>query len=119
MLEEVIGGYMRIIWMLLLCVLCSNALCHEKDAVTDADIMHLGKTHGVNVQVLRDYVQSYNFKCPQELTEYKLESLLLSFDDYTELSIMNESHEKQWREIYIEARAGITCFSQGVMSKAY
>lgn len=95
------------------------AIAESEDAISDYDLDTLASSYSVEVDVLRDYVESYNFKCPEAITEYKLESLLVSFDDYTEVSIMVESHRQGWRDIYVEARAGITCFSDGLMSKAY
>lgn len=90
-----------------------------KEEIPLETLQNLSKSHDLSLKVLQDYVYSYNFKCPQVLGEYQLEAIILSFDDYTELSIMMESHKENWRDIYIEARSGITCFGDGQISNAY
>lgn len=89
------------------------------EGLSEAQLLDMASEHELNFQVLMDYVESYDFKCPQELTEYRLEAVILSFDDYSELSIMMESNQQDWRDIYLQARSGITCFGDGLVSKAY
>lgn len=89
------------------------------DGLSKTQLHNIAAEHELNSQVLMDYVESYDFKCPQALTEYRLEAVILSYDDYSELSIMMESHQQDWRDIYLQARSGITCFGDGLVSKAY
>lgn len=89
------------------------------EGLSKKQLHNIAVEHELNTQVLMDYVESYDFKCPQELTEYQLEAVILSYDDYSELSIMMESHQQDWRDIYLQARSGITCFGDGLVSKAY
>lgn len=112
--------YSRLSLFLIVSVCSVVAVATNTDEEISEEVLSgLAQSHDLNVDVLKDYVNSYNFKCPEVMNEYKLESIVLSFDDYTELSIMMESHREQWRDIYIEARSGITCFSEGVVSNAY
>ena len=106
----------RAMWLVIL--MAASVFSHA-DEISSATMANLSKLYSLDATVLKDYVDSYNFKCPQALDEYKLESIILSFDDYTELSIMMESHKENWRDIYIQARSGISCFAQGHISKAY
>jgi len=106
---------MRII---ILCGLLWSAVSWA-DSLSESMLRDMAGEYELNPRVLMDYVESYNFKCPQELTEYRLEAVILSFDDYSELSIMMESHQQDWRDIYLQARSGITCFGDGLVSKAY
>jgi hypothetical protein len=87
--------------------------------LSEKQLKAIAAEHELNAQVLMDYVESYNFKCPQELTEYRLEAVILSYDDYSELSIMMESNAEGWRDLYVQARSDITCFGEGLVSKAY
>jgi hypothetical protein len=82
-------------------------------------IVSLGNDFGVRVEVLNDFKASYDFKCPSTLTEAQLISLLNDENEDHELSVMIESDRLSWRDIYLEARSGISCLSQGAISKGY
>ncbi len=88
-------------------------------SIDDAAISDLAKRYNIQRSVLNDFVDSYNFKCPQELTSENLISILNTEDDDTELSVMLESDRLEWRDIYVEARAGISCLHQGIVLKGY
>lgn len=73
----------------------------------------------VDVKVLQDFVDSYNFKCPAEITVEQLSQMLDHVNEDTPLSVMLESSKMDWRDIYVEARSGIECLTPGVVSKGY
>jgi len=83
------------------------------------EIKALSQQYKVAHSILSDFVGSYNFKCPAEITGPQLTGLLNRLDDDTELSVMVESTRLQWRDIYVEARSMITCLTQGQVSKGY
>lgn len=83
------------------------------------EIKALSQQYRVAHFILTDFVASYNFKCPTELTRSQLTGLLNRLDDDTELSVMVESNRLQWRDIYVEARSMIVCLTQGEISKGY
>ena len=85
----------------------------------EGDLKSLAQQYQVNHGVLSDYVNSYNFKCPEEVTQPQLTGLLMRLHEDTELSVMLESDKMQWRDIYVEARALIGCFSKGEISRSY
>lgn len=88
-------------------------------SIDDATLSELAKRYNIQLSVLNDFVDSYNFKCPQELSTENLISILNTEDDDTELSVMLESDRLAWRDIYVEARSGISCLHQGIVSKGY
>jgi hypothetical protein len=82
-------------------------------------IVSLSNDFGVRLEVLNDFIASYDFKCPSTLTEAQLISLLNDENEDHELSVMIESDRLSWRDIYLEARSGISCLTQGAVSKGY
>lgn len=92
--------------------LVANAISEETELQT------LAEQYQVNHAVLSDYVNSYNFKCPTEVNTTQLTSLLTRLNEDTELSVMLESDKMQWRDLYVEARALIDCFSEGEVSRS-
>jgi len=85
----------------------------------EENLQALAKQYQVNQVVLSDYVNSYNFKCPNEVTKPQLTGLLTRLDEDTELSVMLESDEMKWRDLYVEARSLIACFGEGKISSSY
>ena len=69
--------------------------------------------------LLEDFVNSYNFKCPDVITEQQLRAMLLDKYADHELNIMIESEHLKWRDTYVEARSNIMCLTTGVVSKGY
>jgi hypothetical protein len=104
---------------LLLLVIIQPAFSKPLTLLKPAEITQLSVQYEVPVTVLTDFVASYNFKCPSEITPAQLKSLLSRLDDDTELSVMLESHRLQWRDIYVEARGLISCLTPGNVSKGY
>ncbi len=100
-------------------VQAEDAQVQPQVQLTPADINQLAAQYNLTPAVLTDYAESYNFKCPQELDVATLEGVIKNMDDFSELSIMQETHEKEWRDLYVESRAGITCLTDGVVSNAY
>jgi len=86
---------------------------------TQGDFKILADEYRVSSVVISDYVKSYNFKCPDELTSTQLTDLLSRLDEDTELSVMLETDEMQWRDLYVEARSLIGCFTKGDISRSY
>ncbi len=86
---------------------------------TEGSLQTLAEQYQVNQAVLSDYVNSYNFKCPDELTSPELTDLLSRLNEDTELSVMLETDKMQWRDLYVEARSLIGCFSKGDISRSY
>jgi hypothetical protein len=82
-------------------------------------IVSLSNDFAVRIEVLNDFIASYDFKCPSTLTEAQLISLLNDENEDHELSVMIESDRLSWRDIYLEARSGISCLTQGAVSKGY
>jgi hypothetical protein len=82
-------------------------------------IKSLSNEFEVKIDVLDDFISSYDFKCPSTLTEVQLKSLLMDEYGDHELSVMIESDRLGWRDIYLEARSGISCLTKGVVSKGY
>ncbi|MEH6348065.1 MAG: hypothetical protein V7785_23410 [Bermanella sp.] len=92
--------------------LMANAISAEENLHT------LAEQYQVSHAVLSDYVNSYNFKCPDEVNTAQLTSMLSHLNEDTELSVMLESDKMQWRDLYVEARALIDCFSEGEVSRS-
>ena len=86
---------------------------------TQRDLQTLAEQYQVSSVVLADYVNSYNFKCPEEVTPTQLSNLLTRLNEDTELSVMLETDKMQWRDLYVEARSLIGCFSEGEISRSY
>ncbi len=63
------------------------------------EIKALSQQYQIAQSILVDFVGSYNFKCPAEITRPQLTGLLNRLDDDTELSVMVESSRLQWRDI--------------------
>lgn len=101
---------------LTLCVFLMPAFAQQDST---AQIKTLSHQYQVEHSVLEDFVQSYNFKCPAEITRPQLTDLLDRLDDDTELSVMMESNRLQWRDTYVEARSTIACLTQGEIFKGY
>lgn len=96
-----------------------QAVAEAEQSMDETTLEDLANRYNIQLSVLSDFVESYNFKCPQELTSQNLISILNTEDDDTELSVMLESDRLEWRDIYVEARAGISCLHDGVVSKGY
>ena len=73
----------------------------------------------INRSLLEDFVNSYNFKCPDVISEEQLRAMLLDKYADHELNIMIESKYLNWRDTYVEARSNILCLTTGVVSKGY
>ena len=97
-------------------VLSANQEESQRIALKISDI---SQEFSIKPTLLSDFVESYNFKCPEEISEPQLRSLLN--DKYAEhqLNIMIESDKLDWRDIYVEARSGISCLTEGMVSKSY
>jgi hypothetical protein len=93
--------------------------CLANASSTPGDLQTLAEQYQVSSIVLVDYVNSYNFKCPDEVTSTQLTNLLTRLNEDTELSVMLETDKMQWRDLYVEARSLIGCFSEGAISQGY
>lgn len=92
---------------------------HSHDALSNDGLTLMAGAYQVDVTVLQDYVESYNFKCPSEISVEQLSQILDHLDEDTPLSVMLESAKMDWRDIYVEARSGIECLTPGSVSKGY
>ncbi len=86
---------------------------------SDIDVSALATQYHTSINILKDYISSYNFKCPQPLKHQQLVWLLTEGPYDSELKVMVESEEMSFRDIYVEARASIPCMTKGQVSKAY
>lgn len=103
--------------VLVLFVTSSNV---NSDPVFTSDVvLSLSKEYSVKASLLSEYIESYNFKCPNEINELQLRSLLKDRYADNQLNIMIESDNLDWRDIYVEARSDITCLTDGTVSKGY
>jgi hypothetical protein len=95
------------------------SLSVSADIKSNQLIRSLSNEFEIKIDVLDDFISTYDFKCPSTLTEAQLKSLLM--DEYAdhELSVMIESDRLGWRDTYLEARSGINCLTKGVVSKGY
>jgi len=107
------------LWILFQPALANNSAQQTLQSLPPKEIKALSQQYQVAHSILVDFVGSYNFKCPAEITRPQLTGLLNRLDDDTELSVMVESTRLQWRDIYVEARSMITCLTQGEVSKGY
>lgn len=89
------------------------------DLIDSANIEFLAEMFYIKPEVLSDFVQSYDFKCPKTLTQQELVGILSLEDDETELSVMQESEKLGWRETYLEARSKIECLHEGIVSSPF
>jgi hypothetical protein len=105
--------------VLLLFIIIQPVFSETLTLLKPSELTQLSLQHEVPIMVLTDFVASYNFKCPSEITPLQLKSLLNRLDDDTELSVMVESHRLQWRDIYVEARGLISCLTSGSVSRGY
>jgi len=87
--------------------------------VNQAQLAFLAEMFQIKEEVLTDFVQSYDFKCPQALSHQDLVNILSMDEEETELSVMQESEKLGWRDIYVEARSNIECIHEGLVSNAY
>lgn len=99
--------------------LSAQALGQDPSEIDTKILNNLAEQYNVKLSVLEDFSQSYNFKCPQTLTANDLVTILNTEEEDTELSVMIESDRLQWRDIYVEARSGISCMHDGLVSKGY
>jgi len=104
---------------LLLFIMIQPAFGEPAQQLKPAELTQLSQQYEVPTKVLSDFVGSYNFKCPSEITPGQLKTLLNRLDDDTELSVMVESSRLQWRDIYVEARGMIACLTPGEISRGY
>ena len=86
----------------------------SNEAVSD-----LSKEYSIKSTLLAEFIESYNFKCPDEINETQLRDLLKDRYAENQLNIMIESDNLGWRDIYVEARSDITCLTDGTVSKGY
>lgn len=96
-----------------------QAFSQNPAEIDKAILQSLASQYNVALSVLEDFVESYNFKCPQEISATKLVGVLSSEAEDTELGVMIEAERLQWRDIYVEARSGISCLDAGIVSKGY
>lgn len=102
-----------------------SGLIHASDVISSdeyltlEDIKALSKTYSKPEPVLMDYFSSYNFKCPKPLLNGQMVWLLTKAPYDSDLNIMIESTEMAFRDVYVEARAGIQCLTKGQVSNAY
>ncbi|MGK0444223.1 MAG: hypothetical protein ACJA1U_001154 [Bermanella sp.] len=96
-----------------------QAFSQNPTEIDKATLQSLASQYNVALSVLEDFVESYNFKCPQEISAAKLVGVLNSEAEDTELGVMIEADRLQWRDIYVEARSGISCLDAGIVSKGY
>jgi len=107
------------LWIIFQPALADNSAQQIPQSLASEEIKVLSQQYQVAHSILVDFVGSYNFKCPTEITRAQLTDLLNRLDDDTELSVMVESTRLQWRDIYVEARSTISCLTQGEVSKGY
>ncbi|WP_396589314.1 hypothetical protein [Bermanella sp. R86510] len=99
---------------------CGLALAAPVASVhADINTGKLGAEYSVGSELLADFVQSYNFKCADEITEAQLRELLNNLDQDSDLAIMVEADRMDWRDLYVETRSAIECISSEVVSKGY
>ncbi len=115
---------MKQLTALLLCIIIQPAFAESPaeqttQSMTAHEIKNLSQQYQIVHRVLADFVESYNFKCPSEITRPQLTALLNRLDDDTELSVMVEGNRLGWRDIYVEARSMIGCLTHGEISKGY
>jgi len=87
--------------------------------VDQAKLEFLAEMFQVKLEVLSDFVHSYDFKCPKSLSHQDLVTILSMDEEETELSVMQESDKLGWRDTYLEARSNIECIHEGVVSSPY
>jgi hypothetical protein len=87
--------------------------------LTNDSVLSLSKEYSVKASLLSDFIESYNFKCPDEISEPQLSSLLKDRYADNQLNIMIESENLNWRDIYVGARSDIVCLTEGSVSKGY
>ena len=87
--------------------------------MTPSHIQAMAKKSGKPASVLLDYVESYNFKCPSPVNEEQLNWLLKEAPYDSELNIMVESKDMEFRDVYVDARSSIRCLTEGQVSNAY
>ncbi|EAT13697.1 hypothetical protein HF888_09670 [Bermanella marisrubri] len=95
-------------------LLSSNAM-----AESDLDLSAKANAHGLELSVLQDFVQSYDFKCPDPISEQELNQQLATLDEESDLAIMIEADRMGWRDLYVESRAQIQCMTAGEVSRGY
>lgn len=82
-------------------------------------LAQLAGKYELSERVLADYIESYNYKCPEEITAQQVLNVINDPLNDTELSVMQESENMNWRDIYVEARSAITCQTDGEVQKGY
>ena len=87
--------------------------------MTQIHIEEMATKSGKPASVLKDYVESYNFKCPSPMTHEQLNWLLKDAPYDSDLNIMIESMDMEYRDVYVDARSSIECLTEGQVSKAY
>lgn len=99
--------------------LLAGTFVQAEEKTTEIAVNTLANQYEISATVLEDFVNSYNFKCPKEISEWQLLVLLDALDEDTELSTMVESDKMDWRDMYVEARSAIACMTDGKVSKGY
>ncbi|WP_353348564.1 hypothetical protein [Oceaniserpentilla sp. 4NH20-0058] len=106
-------------FLLLSSVFLSNQTLAEQEQLAPATIEYLAEMFSIKTGVLSDFVQSYDFKCPQALSNQDLISILSLDEEETQLSVMQESDKLGWRDTYLEARSRIACLTGEAVTSAY
>lgn len=106
-------------FLLLSAVFLANQALAEKEQLAPATIEFLAEMYQVRTDVLTDFVHSYDFKCPQALSNQDLISILSLDEEETELSVMQESDNLGWRDTYVEARSNIECLTGEAVTNAF
>ena len=109
----------KVITFALLSIFSILSAGREDNPSIKLQISDISLEHSIKENLLSDFVESYNFKCPEEITEVQLHSLLNDRYGEHQLNIMIESDKLDWRDIYVEARSGISCLTEGMVSKGY
>lgn len=99
---------------IIIALFASNAFAEAK-----MDLSSKAKEQGVSLTVLQDFVQSYDFKCPDPINEQQLDQQLAALDEESDLAIMLEADRMEWRDLYVESRSQIQCMTGGEVSKGY
>lgn len=89
------------------------------DSLNAEYLAQLAGKYELSERVLADYIESYNYKCPEEITSEQVLAVINDMENDTELSVMQESENMNWRDIYVQARSAITCQTDGEVLKGY
>lgn len=99
--------------------LSAQASVQGSEQIDPKTLQFLANQFNVKHEVLTDFVNSYDFKCPKVLSGQDLVSELSKEEEETELSVMLESDKLGWRDTYVEARSNIECIHTGMVSAPF